>query len=74
MDPTGKVLRAFVLLLINELNVLRRWITAFKAQVAAATNLSNLQTRVAALPEMADRTAVQAQSALESAIDSGSAD
>jgi hypothetical protein len=56
--------KAIVLTLIDELNLLREWIVAFKAQTAAATSLANLQTRVAALPDMPDRTVPQAIAAV----------
>mgnify|MGYP001600442493 CR=1 FL=1 len=56
--------KAIVLTIIDELNNLREWIVAFKAATAAATSLSNLQTRVAALPDMPDRTPAQAIAAV----------
>ncbi len=52
--------KAILLTLLDELNNLRDWITAFKAATAAATSLANLQTRVAALPNTPDRTVPQA--------------
>jgi len=56
--------KAIILTLIDELNLLRDWIVAFKVQTAAATSLANLQTRVAALPDMPDRTVPQAIAAV----------
>ena len=75
-DPTAspKLLRAAALVLLDEANNLRQWLAAFKTQVAAATNLANLQTRVAALPAMPDRTAVQMRNAILGKISDGSAD
>jgi hypothetical protein len=66
--------RAIVLVAIDEINLLREWITSFKAAVAAATSLANLQTRVAALPDLPDRTPAQAKAAVTNKIDSGNAD
>ncbi len=62
--PLGQILRAEALVLIDEINALREWITSFKAATAAATSLANLQTRVAALASMPDRTASQAKTAI----------
>lgn len=52
--------KAILLTIIDELNILRDWIMSFKAATAAATSLANLQTRVAALSNMPDRTPAQA--------------
>lgn len=52
--------KAIALTLLDEINLLREWIASFKAAVAASTSLANLQTRVAALPDMPDRTVQQA--------------
>lgn len=70
----GKILKAVVLLLIDELNDLRKWSRDFKTETAAATNLSNFQARVATLPTLADRTAAQARTAIRTKIDNGDAD
>lgn len=70
----GKVLRALVLVLIDEINALRQWVAAFKAATAAATNLANLQTRVAGLPNMPDRTLAQAKTAIANTLDAGTVD
>jgi hypothetical protein len=64
VDNWPIVTKAIVLALIDELNLLREWIVAFKAQTAAATSLANLQTRVAALPDLPDRTVPQAIAAV----------
>jgi len=58
--------KAIVLTLIDELNLLREWIVAFKAQAALATSLANLQTRIATLPDLPDRTVLQAIAAVRS--------
>lgn len=70
----GVALKAIAAVVIDELNTLRQWIAAFKVEVAAATNLANLQSRVASLPNMPDRTAAQARTAIKNAINSGAND
>lgn len=64
-------LRATVALVVDELNILREWLSDFKTEVAAATNLANLQTRIASLPNMQDRTYQQAKTAIKTLIDNG---
>lgn len=73
-DAYGKLFRATAAVMVDELNALREWITSFKAAVAAATNLANLQARVAALGNLPDRTLAQAKTALAGRIDDGTAD
>lgn len=68
------LLRATVLTSLDEVNLLRQWITDFKTQVAAATNLADLKTRVAGLSNMPQRTAQQARDAIKGKIDTGDAD
>ncbi len=70
----AKVLRGVALVLIDEVNALRQWLAAFKAETAAATNLANFQTRVAGLPATPDRTLAQAKTAIQNAISAGSVD
>lgn len=69
-----RVLRALLLTLIDELNSLRSWLRSFKTETAAATNLANFQTRVAALPNLPDRTARQARTSIAAKITAGDAD
>lgn len=69
-----KLLRAVMLVLLDEVNALRGWLASFKAAVAASTSLADLKTRVAALPNTPDRTATQARNAVLARIDDGSAD
>ncbi len=71
VNTAVRVQRAIVAVTIDELNSLRSWITSFKAEVAASTNLANLQTRVAALPNMPQRTAAQARTAIQNKIANG---
>lgn len=70
----GVELRAFVGVLVDELNILRQWTRDFKTEVAAATSLANLQARVATLATLNDRTLAQAKTAYQNKISSGSAD
>lgn len=60
---------ALVIVLIDEINTLRQWTVSFKSEAAQATNLSNFQSRIATLPDLADRTAAQARTAIKNEID-----
>lgn len=73
-DPTGALIRAVAGVTMDELNAIRQWIEAFKAQVALATTLADLKTRVAALPAMPDRTLTQARTAIQAKITAGAVD
>lgn len=66
--------RAFADILKDEINILRGWTVNFKAEVAAASNLADLKTRVAGLPTLNDRTLSQLKIALQSRVDSGQVD
>jgi hypothetical protein len=70
----NKLLRALLLVLLDELNNIREWLVSFQNQVALATTLADLKTRVATLPAMPDRTAAQARTAIGNKITSGAAD
>lgn len=74
LSPEGVRIRAALLVTLDEINNLRQWIEAFKAQVALASNLADLKTRVASLPSMPDRTTNQVKTAIKGKIDAGSAD
>lgn len=67
-DVLAIIIRALALLTMDELNVLRAWIASFKAEVAAATSLADLKTRVAALPATPQRTKAQIFPALQSRV------
>lgn len=73
-DDRAKEVRAILMTLFDENNNNREWIQAFKGQVALATSLADLKTRVATLPDMPDRTVQQAQTAVQSKINSGASD
>ncbi len=67
-------LRAFASITVDEINILRQWITSFKTQVSLATTLADLKTRVAGLPTVNDRTLSQLKTAIQSRIDDHSVD
>jgi hypothetical protein len=73
-EPEMKALRALALVVLDENNLMRDWIQAFVAAVAASTSLANMQTRVAALQAMPDRTSPQLVNAMVAKIADGSAD
>ena len=70
----GYDLRSIAKLIVDEINALRQWIVSFKVEVAAATSLADLKTRVASLPDMPDRTLAQAKTAYKTLIDGSNLD
>jgi len=64
-----KLMTAFADIIKDEMNILRGWLTQFKADVAAANNLSDLKTSVAAQPDLPDRTLAQLKTAITARID-----
>ena len=56
--------RALALVLLDEHNRASTWLRSFVAAVAASTSLLNLQSRVATLAAMPDRTAAQLRQAV----------
>ncbi|SRR6266545_6597808 len=73
-DEEHKLIRAIAAVIIDELNVLREWDVSFKVEVAAATSLADLKTRVATLPDLSDRTLAQAVTAIKNKINAGTVD
>jgi hypothetical protein len=71
-DAQGYALRGLALATMDEVNLLRQWIVAFKSEVAAASSLADLKARVAALPDLPDRTAAQIKPAIRARIDAES--
>lgn len=67
----GKSYRAVANIMVEEINAVREWTVSLKAAVAAATTLADLKTRVAALPDLPDRTLAQAKTAFINAINGG---
>jgi hypothetical protein len=63
-----KLMTAYSDIIKDELNILRGWIADYKTEVAAATSLGDLQTRVAGLPDLPDRTLVQLKTAIQNRI------
>lgn len=61
--------RAELKLILTEINTLRSWVVSLKAAVVAATTLADMKIRVAALPDMPDRTAAQVKAALMAEVD-----
>jgi hypothetical protein len=73
LDAAGQRDRGIVLVSMDEVNALRDWVTQFKAATAAAATLADLKTRVAALPNLPQRTAAQAKAAIKARIDTDDA-
>lgn len=72
--PIAKLHRAVLLLVLDELNVLRAWITDFKADVSGAATLAALKTAVAADADLPARTNAQLVAAIRSKLSAGTAD
>lgn len=60
-----QMLEVIVLILMSELNIARSWTRDFKDEVAAATSLTDLKSRVASLPVLTERTPAQLIDAIE---------
>lgn len=73
-DRHAALMRALAMTTLSEVNILRDWITQFKAATAAATTLANLQTRVAALPAVPTRTSQQLRDAIKKQVTDGNVD
>jgi hypothetical protein len=67
--PIGRDLRAIILLMVDELNLIRAWITSLKAANATATSYGTLKTGIAALNNMPARTNSQVKTAVKDAVD-----
>ena len=70
----GQALRCMAKVILDELNDIRGWTVSFKAEVAAATNLGNLQSRIATLSTLNNRTLSQAKTAIQNCVDNGDVD
>jgi hypothetical protein len=68
------LIRAVAAVTADEINLIREWLTTFKAQTALATNLANFQSRVAGLGNMPERTLAQVRAAVLAKIDAGAVD
>ena len=60
----SRVLRAVVVLLVDELNLLRTQWRSFQTATAVSNNLADIKTGVAGLPTLNNRTLAQAKSAI----------
>ena len=68
LERENRIDRAIAQIMLQEVNNLRQWMMDFKAQTALATNLANLQTRVAALPNLPQYTENQLITAIKNRI------
>lgn len=73
-SPLAKDLRGVLLLIKDELNLLRQRDRDRSTDVAAATTLADLKTRWAARSALADRTDAQVRTAVQNIINGGTAD
>lgn len=73
-DIVPEALRAVLLTVLDEINVLRQRDRDRSTDVAASTSLADLKTRWAARSTLNDRTAAQAKQAVLDKIDTGNAD
>lgn len=76
-DGDGQILRAMLLTLLDENNLLRQRFAAQDAAEAAATSFADRKARMAAVATakpMPDRTPAQAKAAIASKLNSGGAD
>ena len=64
LDNAQRITKGLALTLLDEVNLLRNWITSFKVATASSVSLANLQTRVAALADTPERTAAQLRTAV----------
>lgn len=74
MEQSARRDRAVALVTLDEVNLLRDWVTQFAAAVAGATTYAAFKTAVASLPKLPQRTAVQARNAVLARIDTAEAD
>jgi hypothetical protein len=72
LDAENRALRATVKILVDELNILRQWMTDMKAATASSTNYATLKSGIAALSSTPQRTYLQARTAIETLIDAES--
>lgn len=73
-DPEGLSKRIIASILIDEINLVRKWTRDLKAAVAASTSLADMKTKVAALDTLANRDMDQAKTAYNNRADDGTVD
>lgn len=71
IDDVESIIRQMVVSIVRELNIVRNWTVDFKAEVASATSLGDLQSRVAGLPDLPDRTVAQFKAQIRSDLGNG---
>ena len=77
LDGDGQILRAMLLMVMDENNLLRQRFAAQDAAEAAATSFADRKTRMAAVvaaKPMSDRTPIQVKNAVKAKLTSGGAD
>ena len=57
--------KAMLKLLLKDNNALRKWVNDFKTAISESSSLADVKTKVAALPDMPERTKPQVMKALE---------
>jgi hypothetical protein len=70
LDQVEDIQRQLLIMEVGEFNKLRQWLVDFQAAVASAGNLGQLQSAVAALPDMPDITLAQVKNQLRNALGS----
>ena len=70
LDNAMKIEKGVALVTLDELNILRGWLAAYKVEVAAATSLADLKTRVAGLPATPERTVDQLKTSVSNKVES----
>lgn len=73
-EGRAKFIRAVLLTILDEINLLRQRDRDRSADVAAATSLADLKTRWAARSALSDRTPAQARTSVTNKINSGASD
>lgn len=73
-SSSAKLIRSILLIVLDEINILRQRDVNRSLDVAAATTLADLKTRWAARSSLQDRTSTQFLNAVESKINSGESD
>lgn len=71
-DGVDNIVRAAVLVIMDELNRHSTFHDNLKAAIAAATSLANLQTRIAAVNGIPQRTAADLKTAIRNKLGNGS--
>ena len=64
LDNGIRIVKGLALTLLDEVNLLRSWFVSFKVTTASAISLADFKTRVAALPDMPERTVDQLKTAV----------